>query len=68
MVACGEGISAALHGRSRRMRAIGTAVAGLAEDPYPPGGFYRGREASTAAIITVFGSALIGWCASLRMT
>jgi mRNA interferase RelE/StbE len=24
------------------MRAIGTAVAGLAENPYPPGGFHRG--------------------------
>lgn len=42
MVACGEGLRAALQDDQAGMRAIGGAVAGLAVDPYPPEAFHRG--------------------------
>ncbi len=43
------------------MRAIGAAVARLAEDPY-------GRKHSTAAAITGYESVITAWCTSLTMT
>ena len=43
------------------MRAIGAAVARLAEDPY-------GRKHSIAAAITDYESVITGWCTSLTMT
>jgi hypothetical protein len=41
--ACGCGISAPVHNDQDGMRAIGVAVAGLADDPFPAEGFHRGR-------------------------
>lgn len=42
MVARSVSISPPPHGRSRRMRAIGTAIAQLAGNPWPPEAFHRG--------------------------
>ena len=43
MVPGRDRISAPLHARPGRRRAVGIAVAALAADPYPPEGFHRGR-------------------------
>ena len=43
MVPGRDHISAPLHASQDGMRAVGTAVAALADDPYPAEGFHRGR-------------------------
>ena len=42
MVACGPGLSAPYMADQDGMRASGVAIAGLADDPYPPEAFHRG--------------------------
>jgi len=43
MVACGESISTALHGRSRRDARSWVGCRRLAEDPHPREAFHRGE-------------------------